>query len=86
MKILKKSVSVKANPERLWRMWTDENEISKFFSSKAKIELKIGGAFEMYFLLDNPSGSQGSEGMKILSYLPEKSYLSSGMLHLSFQR
>ena len=34
------------------------------------IELKIGGPFEIYFLTENSYGSKGSEGCKILSYLP----------------
>ncbi len=38
------------------------------------IELKIGGKFEILFLLDNKPGLKGSEGCKILSFLPEKMF------------
>lgn len=67
-----KEVIVPASIKKVWKAWTDEKEIMKFFAPIAKIELQIGGAFEMYFLLDNPKGLQGSEGVKILSYVPEK--------------
>lgn len=34
--------------------------------------MKLGGKYEMYFLLDNPKGSRGGEGNRILSFVPQK--------------
>lgn len=34
------------------------------------MELRPGGPFEIYMLMDNPPGLRGSEGCKVLSYLP----------------
>jgi len=37
-----------------------------FFAPDAKVEPRVGGAFEMYFAPDAPPGLKGSEGCKIL--------------------
>jgi len=34
------------------------------------IEMKPMGAYEIYFLMDNPYGARGSEGCKVLSFIP----------------
>ncbi|MEQ8927293.1 MAG: SRPBCC domain-containing protein [Fulvivirga sp.] len=72
MKSIVKKTTVALPAAEVWKKWTTEEGIKSFFSQKCKIELKVGGAYEMYFLQDNPKGMQGSEGCKILSYLPEK--------------
>ncbi len=41
-----------------------------WWAQESWIELRIGGAFEVYFLLDQPRGAQGAEGFRILSYRP----------------
>ena len=43
-----------------------------FFAPAANVELAIGGRYEMLFDPDAPPGSQGGEGLKILSFLPEE--------------
>jgi uncharacterized protein YndB with AHSA1/START domain len=53
-----------------WTCWTTHEGLKLFFGIDNKIELVIGGSFEIYFLMDNPIGLRGSEGCKILSYLP----------------
>ena len=67
-----KKIVVPLPIKKVWKAWTDKKEIINFFAPKAGIELEIGGMYELYFLLDNPPGLQGSEGAKILSYIPEK--------------
>jgi len=56
----------------VWNAWTVKEELIKFFAPEAEIDLKIGGKYEMYFLLDNPPGTRGGEGNKILSFVPNK--------------
>jgi uncharacterized protein YndB with AHSA1/START domain len=70
--IVFKEVTVPATIDQVWEAWTTTEGVKTFFSSQAKVELRIGGAFEIYFLLDAPYGSRGSEDCKILSYLPKK--------------
>lgn len=71
-KKLKKEIILNAPTAEVWKKWTTTEGITSFFAPKANIELAIGGKFELYFLLDNPTGQQGSEDCKILSFLPEK--------------
>ncbi len=71
-KQLKKEVILNATVAEVWKKWTTTEGITSFFAPQADIELAIGGKFELYFMLDNPSGEQGSEDCKILSFLPEK--------------
>jgi len=56
----------------VWRRWTTHAGLTTFFGLDNKIELWPSGCFEIYFLMDNPAGLRGSEGCKVLSYLPEK--------------
>ncbi len=67
-----KEITISAGIADVWKKWTTNEGITSFFSPKAAIELAINGKFELYFLLDNPVGEQGSEGCKILSFVPEK--------------
>lgn len=63
---------VSSNKKKVWSLWTTQEGIASFFAPSNKIELEIGGAFELYFIADNPVGSKGSEGCKILSYVPHE--------------
>ena len=65
-------ISVPASISDIWRAWTTEEGAKTFFAPDCKIELKPGGAYEMYFNLDAPPGEQGGEGMIILAFQSEK--------------
>lgn len=56
----------------IWNKWTTHEGLLTFFGLDNKIELFPGGAFEIYFLMENKYGLRGSETCIILSYLPEK--------------
>ena len=56
--------------DTLWWKWTCEEGIESFLKRDSKIELRINGPFEIYFIPENPPGLKGGEGNKILSYLP----------------
>ena len=43
-----------------------------FFGKDNKIELSPGGAYEIYFFMDNPVGLRGGEGCIVLSFLPKE--------------
>lgn len=70
-KIIKSAV-VSMTVKEVWSKWTTHEGLLSFFGKDNNVELKLGGAFEIYFLTDNPYGLRGSEGCKVLSYLPEK--------------
>lgn len=69
---IKKEITIAAPAHDVWQAWTTEAGALTFFAPKANVELKLGGRYEMLFDLDAPPGSQGGEGLKILSYLPEE--------------
>ena len=71
-KIIVKTKTVNCPVDTVWWKWTTHEGLLTFFGPDNKIELKPGGAFEIYFLPDNPKGLQGGEGCKIISYLPKK--------------
>jgi len=69
-KTLRKEIVVPATLSDVWKAWTTTHGVKTFFSSEAKVELAVGGPYEIYFNLDAPYGSRGSEDCKVLSYLP----------------
>ena len=71
-KKIEKSVILNEDLGRAWWRWTTHEGLKTFFGVDNKIELKAGGAFEIYFLMENPPGLRGAEGCRVLSYLPEK--------------
>lgn len=70
--IIKKR-TVNKSVQDVWTLWTTHEGLKQFFGEDNKIELTIGGAFEIYFLMDNYYGLRGAEGCKVLSFVKEKS-------------
>jgi uncharacterized protein YndB with AHSA1/START domain len=55
----------------VWRAWTTAEGIESFFAPKAaRVEPVVGGAFELWFGVDFPEGTRGSEGCKFHSVKP----------------
>lgn len=71
-KIIFKTKTVNCPIDIVWWKWTTHEGLLTFFGPDNKINLKLGGTFEIYFLLDNPKGLRGGEGCKIISFLPKK--------------
>jgi len=71
-KQIRKRVQINLSIKETWHKWTTHEGLKSFFGRDNKIELTPGGSFEIYFILENPVGVRGSEGCKVLSFLPEK--------------
>jgi uncharacterized protein YndB with AHSA1/START domain len=69
-RVVRKEVQVNAPVEKVWNVWTTSDGATRFFAPKARIELRLGGAYELYFDLEAMKGLQGSEGCRVLSFLP----------------
>jgi len=69
-RVIRKEVKVNASIEKVWNAWTTNDGATAFFAPRAKIELTLGGPYELYFDLEAPKGSQGGEGCTVLSFLP----------------
>ena len=60
----------------VWKAWTTTDGIESFFAPKAaKVEPWPGGAFELWFGVDMPEGSRGSEGCKVHSVKPMEQFV-----------
>jgi uncharacterized protein YndB with AHSA1/START domain len=69
LKIVKK-VTCPISQKQMWDKWTTHEGLLTFFGLDNKIELRVGGSFEIYFLMSNPQGLRGSEGCKVISIIP----------------
>ena len=69
---IEKRARVAGSLGEVWASWTTSAGFSAFLGAECKIELQIGGAFEIYFNPEAPVGERGSERCKVLSYLPER--------------
>lgn len=61
---------VSATPEACFDAWTSSEGMATWWAKNTRIELRIGGHFELYMLDEGPYGSRGSEHCRVLSYLP----------------
>lgn len=70
-RMIRKETVVKGSPEQVFKLWTTSDGIAKFFSPESKIELKLGGAYDIYMSMKDPDkqGKRGAEGARILGYI-----------------
>ncbi|MBX3376142.1 MAG: SRPBCC domain-containing protein [Phycisphaeraceae bacterium] len=64
--------TVNAMPRDVWKNWTTSDGFKSFLKTENRIDLRLGGPFEVYFSMEAPAGSRGSEGCTILSFDPER--------------
>ena len=67
-KIINGNVICDGSIEDVWQAWTTEEGAMTFFAPACKINLQIGGAYEMYFNPDGESGQRGGEGLTIVAF------------------
>lgn len=68
---IRKEAIVDAPRDAVWEAWTTTEGVTSFAPPAADIELRVGGKYEWYFgPPDSPVGTRGSEGCRVLSYLP----------------
>jgi len=63
-------VVVPAPLPEVWAAWTTEEGVRSFFAPECRIELRPGGAYEMYFDLSAEPGKRGGEEMVVLALQP----------------
>jgi uncharacterized protein YndB with AHSA1/START domain len=69
-----------AAPEKIWAAIATSEGLGRWAGARGLVELKVGGAYEIYFQPDNPPGKRGMEGNKILSFMPGRMLSYSGGL------
>jgi uncharacterized protein YndB with AHSA1/START domain len=68
--MIRKVVDVNAALDNTWEAWTTDEGVRSFFAPGSRIELGVGGDYELYFDPKGKPGQKGSENCKILSFLP----------------
>jgi uncharacterized protein YndB with AHSA1/START domain len=63
---------VNAPVEKVWETWTTCEGIKTFFARDCNIDLRVDGAFAMYFAPDAPAGSRGADHARILAIQPNR--------------
>jgi uncharacterized protein YndB with AHSA1/START domain len=58
---------IDAPAPEVWQAWTTEDGVKTFFAPACHIDLRIGGAYEMYFNLESGEGDRGGEGCVLLA-------------------
>jgi uncharacterized protein YndB with AHSA1/START domain len=68
--------TINAPVAEVWKAWTTPEGIESFFAPKAaKVEPWPGGAFELWFGVNLPEGTRGSEGCKVHSVKPMEQFV-----------
>jgi uncharacterized protein YndB with AHSA1/START domain len=71
---IRKQVVVDASLKEVWEAFTTNQGAHTFFAPKTKINLTLGGSYEVYFHPENPHGTRGcEEECRIHSIVPMKS-------------
>jgi uncharacterized protein YndB with AHSA1/START domain len=69
---IEKSVVVAATVDQVWDSWTTREGIIGFFAPDAKIEPRVGGAFQIYIDPLAEPGLKGADEMRFMALQPKK--------------
>ncbi|MCX2862872.1 SRPBCC domain-containing protein [Paucibacter sp. PLA-PC-4] len=67
-----KEVIIKASLDQAWQSWTTREGIVAFFAPDARIEPRVGGAFQIYIDPGATPGMKGADEMRFLALQPKK--------------
>ena len=67
-----KEVVVAATLDQVWESWTTREGIVGFFAPDARIEPRVGGAFQIYIDPGAAPGAKGADDMRFLALQPKK--------------
>lgn len=70
-RVVKAEVIAPASLEQVWQAWTTVEGLKSFFAPACKVDLRVGGAYEMYFNPAGAPGERGGEGNAILAIQPQ---------------
>lgn len=79
-RIIVVGVTVDLSADAAWKLWASSEGIASWLTGfdedtgapNANVAAHVGGPFELYFASSYPDGYRGSEGCRVLSYLPGK--------------
>ncbi len=68
VRMIRQEALVAASVAEAWRAWSTSEGAREFFAPQANIALEVGGPYEIFF--DPADETQGTKGLKLLSYAP----------------
>ncbi len=71
-KSIVKSVTVNADRESVFAAFTNADRLREWLCPDCRVELQIGGRYEIYFMPDAEEGLRGADGCRVLSFLPPR--------------
>jgi uncharacterized protein YndB with AHSA1/START domain len=69
-RLVERTATVAAPPAAVYEAFTTEAGIKTFFAPEARVDLRIGGAYELYFDPEAPPGQRGGEGCTVQGLVP----------------
>ena len=69
---IKVEVTVGAPVAQAWALWSTNEGVRSFFAPGSNIDLKVDGAYEIFFDPAAPAGHKGADGMRLLAVEPER--------------
>ena len=69
---LDSQVEIAASLDQAWEAWTTREGVTSFFAPDAKIEPRVGGAFEVYMDPLARPGMKGADDMRVMAVQPRK--------------
>lgn len=69
---LDRQVEIAASLDQAWEAWTTREGVTSFFAPDAKIEPRVGGAFEVYMDPLARPGMKGADDMRVMAVQPRK--------------
>jgi uncharacterized protein YndB with AHSA1/START domain len=66
------AVTVPGTVERAWKLWTTDAGVRSFFAPGSHIDLRVEGAYEIFFAPAAPPGARGADGMRLLAVEPQR--------------
>jgi uncharacterized protein YndB with AHSA1/START domain len=68
---LNKQIDIPATVDSVWAAWTTREGITSFFAPDARIEPRVGGAFQIHFDPGAPAGAKGADEMRFMALQPK---------------
>jgi uncharacterized protein YndB with AHSA1/START domain len=73
-KMISLAIRIQAPLDSVWKRWTSEKELQKFFAPVCHLEPKVFGLFEIYFVPNAPAGQRGAENNRVLAIQEKKMF------------
>jgi uncharacterized protein YndB with AHSA1/START domain len=69
---LEKTIVVAATLDQAWDAWTTREGIVSFMAPDARVEARVGGAFQIHFNPLAEPGSRGADDMRFMALQPKR--------------